>query len=190
MARPRSDEKRNAILSAATQVLAERGLGAPTSAISVSAGVAEGTLFLYFRTKDDLLNALYREIKLDLADAIMSDFPRKKKTRFRLRHIWDRFTQWGVTNPEQCCVLAQLQMSDRLTAESKAAGSAPFAEIETMARDAISQNILLDIPREFIAATMESAAHTAIRFMACRPEDATLYQALGFDMFWKGISKK
>jgi len=75
LARPKSEGKRNAILDAATRVFAERGLtAAPTSEISKRAGVAEGTLFTYFKTKDDLINSLYREIKLELADAMMSDF--------------------------------------------------------------------------------------------------------------------
>ena len=77
MAKPKSEDKRNAILSAAIQVFAERGLGAPTAAITSAAGIAEGSLFTYFKTKDELINALYRELKLELADAMMSGFPRK-----------------------------------------------------------------------------------------------------------------
>ena len=100
MARPKSEDKRNAILDAAIRLFAERGLAAaPTSEISRRAGVAEGTLFTYFETKDDLINALYREIKLELADAMMSDFPRKKKVGTRLRHVWDRYVNWGIANP-------------------------------------------------------------------------------------------
>src|SRR5208282_1032371 len=68
MAKPKSEDKRNAILSAAAQVFAERGLGAPTAAITKAAGIAEGSLFTYFKTKDELINALYRELKLELAD--------------------------------------------------------------------------------------------------------------------------
>jgi AcrR family transcriptional regulator len=87
VARPRSEDKRNAILNAATRVFAERGLtAAPTSEISKEAGVAEGTLFTYFRTKDDLMNSLYQEIKLEVADAMMSGafrraikIPRRRK---------------------------------------------------------------------------------------------------------------
>src|SRR6202008_470369 len=114
MARPKSDDKREAILAAATQVFAERGLAAPTSAISKAAGVAEGTLFTYFSTKDDLVNALYREIKLKLAGALMSGFARRKDVRSKLRHIWDCYVNWGVSNPEHRKVLAQLGVSDRL----------------------------------------------------------------------------
>src|ERR1700682_4638297 len=123
LARPKSEDKRNAILDAATRLFAERGLtAAPTSEISKQAGVAEGTLFTYFKTKDDLINALYREIKLELADAMMSDFPRKKKVGARLRHVWDRYVNWGIANPNQRKVLAQLTVSEVLTKESRDAG--------------------------------------------------------------------
>src|ERR1700685_3487428 len=102
MARPKSEDKRNAILAAATRGFAERGLtAAPTSEISKQAGIAEGTLFTYFRTKDDLVNALYREIKLELADAMMSGFPRRASVRRRFQHVWDRYAEWGITNPMQ-----------------------------------------------------------------------------------------
>src|ERR1700737_2797753 len=99
MARPKSENKRNAILDAASRLFAERDLtAAPTSEISKRAGIAEGTLFTYFKTKDDLINALYREIKLELADAMMSGFPRKKSVRTRMRHVWDSYVNWGLTN--------------------------------------------------------------------------------------------
>jgi AcrR family transcriptional regulator len=80
VARPKSEDKRNAILDAATRLFAKPGLAAaPTSEISKRAGIAEGTLFTYFESKGDLINSLYREIKLELADAMMSGFPSKEK---------------------------------------------------------------------------------------------------------------
>src|SRR3981189_1230569 len=153
VARPKSEGKRNAILDSATRLFAERGLtAAPTSEISKQAGVAEGTLFTYFKTKDDLINALYREIKLELADAMMSGFPRKKSVRARTRHVWDGFVIWGVLHPEQRKVLAQLQVSGMLSKESIEAGSAPFVEMQNMIRNAIEQHILrTDLPIELIS---------------------------------------
>src|ERR1700724_1343493 len=152
MARPRSEDKRNAILEAATRLFAERGLAAaPTSEISKLAGVAEGTLFTYFGTKDELINSLYRELKLELADAMMSDFPRKKNVRTRLRHVWDRYVNWGIANPRQRKVLAQLQVSEALTKESREAAGAPFVEFQAMIRDAIEQRVFRnDVPVELI----------------------------------------
>jgi len=190
VARPISEDKRNAILSAATRVFAERGLGAATSAISSAAGVAEGTLFTYFKTKDDLVNALYRDIKLEMADAMMSRFPRKKSVRLRLQHVWDQYVEWGVSNPPQHRVLKQIEVWSGLTQESKSAGSAPFAEIQTMTDDAAAQHILQDLPRRFITATMSALADTTMELIREHPKQAEVYRTRGFEMLWAGLVRK
>src|SRR6202051_3901510 len=154
MAKPKSEDKRNAILSAAVQVFAERGLGAPTAAISKAAGIPEGSLFTYFKTKDELINALYCELKLELADSMMSGFPRKQSVRHRFEHVWNGYVQWGVANPDQQKVLKQIHFWGGLTQESKQAGSAPFTEMQRMTEDAVTQKIYRDIPQAFIVAAL------------------------------------
>ena len=192
MARLKSEDKRNAILDAATRLFAERGLtAAPTSEISKQAGVAEGTLFTYFKTKDDLINALYREIKLELADAMMSDFPRKKNVGIRLRHVWDRYVNWGIANPRQRKVLAQLTVSEVLTKESRDAGSAPFVEFQTMIRDAIAQRVFRnDVPAELISKSLAVLVEATIDLTVSNPSKAKDYRESGFQMFWAGITRQ
>jgi len=192
VARPKSEDKRNAILDAATRVFAECGLtAAPTSEISKEAGVAEGTLFTYFKTKDDLMNALYREIKLELADAMMSGFPRKKSVRTRLQHVWDGYVNWGVTNSEQRKVLAQLLVSGVLSKESIEAGSAPFVEMQNMIRNAMGQHILrADLPTELISKVMGALAEATMDLMVSKPAMAKKYRDGGFEIYWAGIARK
>jgi AcrR family transcriptional regulator len=192
VARPKSEDKRNAILDAATRLFAERGpAAAPTLEISKRAGVAEGTLFTYFETKDDLINSLYREIKLELADAMMSDFPRKKNVRTRLRHVWDRYVKWGIANPKQRKVLAQLQVSEVLTKESKDAGSAPFVEFQTMIRNAIEERVFRDdLPVELISKSLAALVEATIDLTMSNPSKAKQYRDSGFQMFWAGITKQ
>lgn len=72
MARPKSEDKKQALLEAATVAFAQSGIAASTSLIARNAGVAEGTLFRYFPTKDDLLNALYLHLKQDLCQAMLA----------------------------------------------------------------------------------------------------------------------
>jgi AcrR family transcriptional regulator len=191
VARPRSEDKRNAILEAATRVFAKRGLtAAPTSEISKQAGIAEGTLFTYFETKDDLINALYRELKLELADAMMSGFPRKKSVRIRLRHVWDRYVSWGVANPDQRKVLAQLTVSEVLTKESRDAAGAPFVEFQTTIRDAIEQRVFRsDLPAELISKSLVALGEATIDLTVSKPYNTNKYRDSGFQMFWAGITK-
>jgi AcrR family transcriptional regulator len=187
MARPKSDDKRNAILSAAAEVIAERGLGAPTSAISRAAGVAEGTLFTYFATKDELVNALYREIKQELADAMLTGFPRKKSIRQRLQHVWNEYVSWGVEHGTYHRALKQIEVWGGLTGESKTAGAAGFVEIQKMASEAATEGMFEGLPQEYFAATMQTLAETTMEFVRLDPKHAEVYRSAGFRMLCAGV---
>ena len=62
--------KRDAILRAAIDVFAERGyFGAQVADVARVAGVAAGTVYLYFRSKDDLLVSIFeRTMREAIAD--------------------------------------------------------------------------------------------------------------------------
>ena len=63
MARPRTSDKRRRILDAAVRVFARKGyFSARVSDIAKRAGVADGTIYLYFRNKEDLLVRLFDEV--------------------------------------------------------------------------------------------------------------------------------
>jgi len=190
LARLKSDDKRNAILEAAARVFAERGLSAATSAISSAAGIAEGTLFTYFKTKDELVNALYREIKLELADAMMSGYPRRQSVRSRLKHVWDSYVDWGLANPVQYAVLRLVQVWGGLTEDSKRAGMVPFVEVAQMMEEAMSTGMVKDLPRVFFEAAMSALAEMTLDLVRLDPKEAEAYRMAGFAMLWGGVVKK
>src|SRR6184192_3321757 len=58
--------KREAILRAATDVFADRGFfNAQVADVARAAGVAAGTVYLYFRSKDDLLVSIFERTMRD-----------------------------------------------------------------------------------------------------------------------------
>ena len=61
MSKPR-EEKYQAILDAATEAFAEYGyFSCQVSKIAKLAGVADGTIYLYFKNKEDILVSLFSE---------------------------------------------------------------------------------------------------------------------------------
>jgi TetR/AcrR family fatty acid metabolism transcriptional regulator len=67
--RPDRADKRAAILRAAIDVFAARGFfNAQVADIARSAGVAAGTVYLYFRNKDDLLVSIFERTMRDAID--------------------------------------------------------------------------------------------------------------------------
>ena len=190
MARPLSEDKRNAILAAATQVIAEQGLGAPTAKIAKLAGVAEGTLFTYFSSKDVLLNQLYVELKSGLKGMMLAGYPRNKELKERVRHIWQRYVSWGVVHPHERKVLAQLSVSDRITDQSKATVAQAMGEVGDIMGDAIASGVLRDHPKEFVAAVLGALAEVTMEFMTREPKRAEEYTGYGFEAYWNAIARK
>src|SRR5499426_1073214 len=63
---PARGEKREAILRAAIDVFAERGFfNAQVADVARVAGVAAGTVYLYYRSKDDLLASIFERTMRD-----------------------------------------------------------------------------------------------------------------------------
>ena len=63
-------DKRDAILRAATDVFAQRGFfNAQVADVARAAGVAAGTVYLYFRSKDDLLVSIFERTMREAIEA-------------------------------------------------------------------------------------------------------------------------
>jgi AcrR family transcriptional regulator len=187
VARPRSNDRRNSILDAALAVFAERGIAnAPTSAISKAAGIAEGSLFTYFKTKDELMNELYLELRREFSRHL-GDFPHSADARTRLRYIWDKYLDLGAAHPERLKVLAQLRASGRLFKEDE---TPPFALLAVLGatRDAVEGNELRNAPPEFLVLMVRAQAEAAIEFIQVHQESAAACRELGFKMLWNGLT--
>jgi AcrR family transcriptional regulator len=187
MSRPKSDDKRKAILDAALRVFAERGIAAPTSAISRVAGVAEGSLFTYFKTKNDLMRELYLELRREFSRTL-TDFPHNADARTRLRYIWDRYLELGGAHPEQLRVLSQLRASGKMYQE----GEGPLFAISQMlnaAGEVTLGNRLRNAPPEFLFLLLRAQAEATIEYINAHPECDPVCRDLGFEMVWAGLSK-
>jgi AcrR family transcriptional regulator len=188
MARPLSEDKRTAILDAATEVVATLGVSAQTAKIAKGAGVAEGTLFTYFANKDELLNQLYLELKTDVRDAMMTGYPSGKSLIDRSRHLWDCYIGWGSAHPLKRRAVRQLAVSDRITEESKKLVGEAFREFDDMMRECAAGGAMRHQPPAFASAIMSAIADTTMDFIAREPAQAKRYTKAGFDAFWKAVT--
>lgn len=191
MARPRSEDKRNAIINAAVAEFAARGVwSTPASAVSKAAGIAEGTLFTYFATKEILINEVYCALKKEMAEVIMAAYPRSEDIRSRFQHFWNEYVNWGARNPNKVTVMAQLRYSDQITEESRMAGSAPFAELSDLLTKSMEEKIIRPYPIDFIGAMIGGMAELTMDFIARNEQSSTDYCATGFETLWRGIALK
>lgn len=173
MARPKSEDKKQALLEAATAAFAQSGIAASTSAIARSAGVAEGTLFRYFATKDELLNELYLAIKLRLVRTMIAGLdPDEKRPKENARNIWNSYIDWGVRNPMEHKAIRRMALSERITDETRRQVKESFPELNEMCQLSVKEIFLSEAYRAFGDALFLSLAETTIEFASHDPQRA------------------
>ncbi|HIC91541.1 MAG TPA: TetR/AcrR family transcriptional regulator [Syntrophaceae bacterium] len=89
----KASDKKEKIIRAATKVFAQKGFyNSKVSEIAKEAGVADGTIYLYFRNKDDILISLFEDqmkgIITNMRHELESEAdPLKRLERFALTHL-------------------------------------------------------------------------------------------------------
>lgn len=187
MARVRSPEKRSAILQAAVHEIAEVGLGAPTAKIARRAGIAAGTLFTYFPNKEELLNELYLELKVEVYNRINASFPHKGSLELRAQHIWSSFLDWSIEFPEKRKVSMQLNVSDLITAETRMRSAVGRGTIDTTLSELGSRGAMRELPPGFAAATMGAMQEATMEFIAKQPEQREELIERTFQVLWRAL---
>jgi AcrR family transcriptional regulator len=189
MAQTKKTDKRNAILVAATNLIAIHGLGAPTAKIAKAAGVSDGSLFTYFPDKDDLLNQLYGELKMELREAVLAAYPRTGTLKQQARHLWDILIDWNLKQPKKRRTMAQLNVSDRITSTSKQAGTDGWEDIAAMMQKVSAKGLLRDRPSTFSIKILLALSELTMDSILEFPKEADTYRQAGFDAFWNAVAK-
>lgn len=164
--RPIAD-KREALLTAARRLVARNGLhNTPTSAVAREAGVAAGTLFLYFPSKEALINALYLDLlgqqyRIASADGEPPD-DGTVDPRESLRRAWYPLARWLLDHPEAARVLQQCRTAGILTDETRAAERRLRAEGLALFGRAVARGAIRDLPGPAFAALYLGPIHALV----------------------------
>lgn len=185
MARPRSEEKQQALLRAATDIFAEQGLAAPTSAIARKAGVSEGTLFRYFENKDVLLSAvcdyLLDEMEYLLTQSLQGVLPGKD----HMQAAWDAYIDWALANPAAYATGNKLMVSGKLSSAQRER-SVRFGDISQLGIPLVHG---LDLPQssEFQGMICTVMANGVIDMAVQKPHLLDIYKRAGYEAMVRAI---
>lgn len=97
-----STEKRQKILDTAMHLFVEKGIqSTPTSLIAKKAGVATGTLFHHFATKEELVNELYTSIFEEVSHYQLQHYRPTEDICENLRQIWTLDIRWKTSHVDR-----------------------------------------------------------------------------------------
>jgi len=93
-------DKQRRILDAALHVFAENGVhGTAVPPIAEAAGVAVGTLYRYFDSKEALVNAVFRDTKARLGEHLLNGIKPDNDPRSLFVTLWDRLVDFARQEP-------------------------------------------------------------------------------------------
>ena len=105
-------DKREAILNATLELINKHGFHAsPMSMVAKEAGVAAGTIYHYFESKEELINALYLNHKEKLLKISLIQDDTSKPYKERFRHFFYALFEFYVKNPKEFMFAEQYKKS-------------------------------------------------------------------------------
>ena len=141
-----------AIRRALRDLVAARGFhGASMGAVAKEAGVATGTAYVHYESKDELVYATYLEIKEELGRAVLEEFDAAAGPFDQWDHMLKTAYRFLSDEPERARFLSQLEESpyyEEAHARLVAAGD-PLAEA---ARSERFTSLIVDLPYQVIYA--------------------------------------
>jgi len=186
----KASENREKILATALTLFTGRGFfGTPTSLISKEAGVATGTLFFYFATKEELIDTLYRRIKSEAAQAMCRNFNTEKTALAKLRRIGYNAIEWGIKNPAKQKFMEQFAHSPFVSTTAHEEGMSHFLFLQDLVRDGIKEGTIRDIDPGLLFCMMASSFSGLIA-RAYAEKDPALRERLvneGLDFIFNGM---
>lgn len=101
-----------AVRAALRRLVAQRGLhGASMAAVAAEAGVATGTAYVHYASKEELLLAAYLELKADLGRAAVADLDPSAPPVDRFRALWRGVHGFLAAEPDRARFLLQVDSS-------------------------------------------------------------------------------
>ena len=186
------ESKRDKLLDAAIQLFAADGFwNTSTASIARAAGVANGTLFNCFASKDELINAVYRELKQRLLGAVTEALPADGTLRQRLEASWRAVVLWALENPVEHRLLDQLRMSEFVTSETRDAVASDFAFIIGEMQTALDRGELTALPLPYHLEMLFGQIAAQIGFLqgeGAETADRDDLIAQGFEVWWRGVA--
>lgn len=186
-----STDKQKSILAAALKLFVEFGFhGTPTSKIAQAAGVSNGTLFHYYKTKDELVIALYTDIKTRLGDYVAANTPDSKDLKELMRTNYLNTLYWALDNRQEFYFIQQFHSSPFLLMIAPEETQKQTKWVFDLLARAIKTKLIKNQPIPFIYTLISSHLYGVNQYLATSDLTAAKQKKLineSFESIWKMI---
>lgn len=157
------DEKRRQILEAALELFSDYGFhGASMAKLAQKANVPVGTIYRHFKGKEELIHALYVEIKRERIAAMLVGYDPDLPLRARFDLFWKNSYAYCISHPREFKFAEQYAFSPFLKDVSKAIQIDMSVELGRFFGDGYAQGVFKSIPVQTLSAIITGSLNALV----------------------------
>lgn len=184
-------DKKEAIFQAMLELISKHGFhSSPMSEVAKKADVAAGTIYHYFKSKDELICALYTRLRENFVENLLRTDDVNKPFKERFRNFYLQMIDAAVKNPKEFYFLEQFANSPFFSAIPKNEITRLEQPIYDFLRKAVFTQAVRDIPPKILIAFVMGSASSIIKLQLSGEFQMTSSDLeLAFFTCWDGIKK-
>jgi Transcriptional regulator len=137
-----------AVFEATLQLITQKELQATSmSLISKESGVSMGSIYYYFKSKEEIINGLYLAIIKDCTKAVLRDFYKDSPIQIRFAQAWLYLIRFSMEHSEASRFIEQYSFSPYIDDETKrqSAEANWCGSLATLYKEAIQTGLFIDL---------------------------------------------
>jgi AcrR family transcriptional regulator len=185
-----SPDKRERILAAASKLIVQNGLQCSMSAIAEEAGVATGSLYNYFKSKEDLVRGVYSRVAEVMTGRLAIDQDTDVPHRDRIRRYISDYIDFIWEDPLRARLFDYLDNNPLITINEAGAIFGSFVDHSTgMLEAARRDGVVRDGPVPSMASFVRGAIRNTLKRRRSAPAPLTeLEREQLAEMCWDAIA--
>ncbi|MEM8908543.1 MAG: TetR/AcrR family transcriptional regulator [Bacteroidota bacterium] len=181
--------KKEKVLDTTLRLIAAQGIqGTPMSQISRESGVATGTIYHHFKSKEAILNEIYLQKKVDFERIIEASLNPSKRVKTQFADVWTGLFQYYTNDPLIFTFTQQVSSTPIITPESRKAGELYFRKIYAFFKHGIQAGHFLDMDVHLLTRMVHGNIHTLAELSingSLEVSEDVLNEAIAFS--WRAI---
>ena len=184
--------KKEKILKIALELIVNQGIQeTPMSQISKVSGVAMGTIYHHFKSKNEIVNAIYIYLKKEMGNALLEEKDSSKDYKALFYQFWNNLFEFYQKNEMAFKFLQRFVQSPLISYETKVEGLEHYKPIISFFEEGLRNNILKPIDIVLLTETIHGNIVSLVQIhfqQTIVVNKKIIDQAI--DMSWSSVANK
>ena len=161
--------------------------GTPTAKIAAEAGVANGTLFYHYKTKEELVVALYNKIQDEQAANVQAIVNKEDFVSIKFRNIFIYSVNWALNNRDKFYYIQQFKFSPHLSQISSETQEQHTVGYFAVIDEGIRKKLLKQQPVSLIISMFNGHVYGIYQYLIANNFEPSEKEKIindGYEMLW------